>query len=257
MTGEKQTFEQYVKEVMNRVVKTHQHNHPLYQETRIHQSIIDNENNRAAFVLFEQIDTSGELENQFRYSLWFVREREDPKNLYENHGYLRNPGYYKGFLGREPKIGIEKILEDGIVASITPEQGGIAHSLSQIQVKIGLDGKISEIEDFLEQAKNLIKKKHAYQFDYLRQAERLDDEDIAVINWRVSSRGYEIVYLIWKDSNTNELKSKRLNDTCGHEDRALDIADFRADEHHIFVRIDTDNYKIDRTDINLKRAEKN
>lgn len=242
---------------MREVVCSHQPNHPRYQETRIHQSIIDKENNRAAFVLFEQIDTSGELENQYRYSLWFVRDREEPRQIYENHEYMKNPVYYKGSLGRDPTIGLEEILADGVVATLTPEEGGIACTLSQIKVKIGLDGKINEPEDFIEQARNLVKMigpKLGYDFVSdmsVSGTERLKGENVTVLLWRAedgSTYNYDTVYLVWKDKS-GQLRNRTLTDSRSSQDYLS--ADIKTEGKEIEVDVKGRKFRVSREKLNL------
>lgn len=89
-------FERDVNEAMERVVQQRQHNHPLYKPTRITESVNDAERLIAAWILFEQIDTDrlssdgeGWLGDQFRYSLWVMKDGQEPKQLYEDHAYIR------------------------------------------------------------------------------------------------------------------------------------------------------------------------
>lgn len=93
---EKVKFLAEVKKEMYDVLKAHQHNHPLYQPTRIVEYKIDYGAKQAAFILFEQIDTDrctqqgeGWLGDQFRYSVWHVKGDQKPRQLYEDHAYFR------------------------------------------------------------------------------------------------------------------------------------------------------------------------
>lgn len=116
----RRAFSEEVKQAMTRVVESHQHNHPLYQSTRITESVIDAEREIAVWILFEQIDTDrlapkaedtlraiaepghplqtlmptdvsdeGWLGDQFRYSLWVMKVDQEPKQIYEDHAYIR------------------------------------------------------------------------------------------------------------------------------------------------------------------------
>ena len=116
----RRTFSEEVKQAMTRVVESHQHNHPLYQSTRITESVIDARQKIAAWILFEQIDTDrlipevedtlrtiagpghplqtlmptdvsdeGWLGDQFRYSLWVMKAGRKPQQIYEDHAYIR------------------------------------------------------------------------------------------------------------------------------------------------------------------------
>ncbi len=257
MAEEKQ-FEQYVEKVMNEVVSTHQHNHPLYEETIIHERVIDIDNKRAAFVLFEQIDTEGLLRNQFSYSVWFVKEREQPREIYEDHSYLRRSGPFGDLRGREPSIKLEEVLADGVIARITPRDGRTAFgSLSQIKVKITLDGKIQEPEDFIEQAKNLVMTiGPKLGFDYMRVAKRLEGENVAAMIWATengSTYGYETVYLVWKDKS-GQLRYRILRDS--KRSRESLEASINTEENNILVNVEEDKstyrFRVSKKELDLK-----
>ncbi|RLC36266.1 MAG: hypothetical protein DRP02_12650 [Candidatus Gerdarchaeota archaeon] len=91
------TFEREVEKAMEKVVESHQHDHPLFKPTRITESVIDTKREIAAWILFEQIDTDrlsehgeGWLGDQFRYSLWVMKAgEEEPHQVYEDHAYIR------------------------------------------------------------------------------------------------------------------------------------------------------------------------
>ncbi|MCL4404153.1 hypothetical protein M1432_02320 [Patescibacteria group bacterium] len=94
--AESDDFEQVVGKMMNEVVQQSQHDHPLYLPTVIKESVIDSKLKVAAFILFEQIDTdrmteSGEgwLGDQFRYSLWVIKGNAKPRQIHEEHAYIR------------------------------------------------------------------------------------------------------------------------------------------------------------------------
>jgi hypothetical protein len=257
-----QNFEQYVKEAMDGVVNTRQHNHPLYQSTRIERSVIDKDNKRAAFVLFEQIDTDrctpegeGWLGDQFRYSVWFMREGEKPKQLYEDHAYMRRTkSALTGSRGRDAHIGLERVLEDGVIAKITPRDAESAYGdLSQIQVKMTLDGKIEEPEDFVEQARNLVKRMGPkLGYDYMRGTERLEGENIAALVWGAengSTYGYDTVYLVWKDKS-GQLRHRTLTDSRSSKDYLS--ADIKTEGSDILVDVKGRKFRISREDLNLK-----
>jgi hypothetical protein len=89
-------FEREVGEAMASVVVSHQWDHPLYKPARIAESAVDARGKRAAWILFEQIDTDrgsedaeGWLGDQFRYSLWAMKAGQEPVRLYEDHAYIR------------------------------------------------------------------------------------------------------------------------------------------------------------------------
>lgn len=207
-------FEEYCKEMMEKVVKSHQHKHPFLEQSYIVKSIIDKENKRAAFVLFEHIDTDrctpygeGWLGDQYRYSIWYIKGFEEPKQIYEDHAWKRKSvSALTGTSGRDPYIGLEELLGDGVIALITPEGTQNAYGdLSQVRVKIKLDGKIEEPDDFFEQAKNLVKRiGDKLGYDYLSDFKKLKNKNVAVAVWATengSTYGYDTVYLVWKDKN--------------------------------------------------------
>ncbi len=90
------SFAEQAKQAMVQTIESHQHNHPLYKPTVIKESVIDGKRKIAAFILFEQIDTDrctddgeGWLGDQFRYSLWNMKGKNKPVQLYEDHAYIR------------------------------------------------------------------------------------------------------------------------------------------------------------------------
>ncbi|MEM5831140.1 MAG: hypothetical protein QXO40_02970 [Candidatus Aenigmatarchaeota archaeon] len=72
-------------------------------------------------------------------------------------------------------------------------------------MKIKLDGKIEEPDDFFEQAKNLVKRiGDKLGYDYLSDFKKLKNKNVAVAVWATengSTYGYDTVYLVWKDKN--------------------------------------------------------
>lgn len=97
---EKETFESHVKSEMKRISDAYQHNHPLFtRQTQINEHIIAHELKIAAFVLFEQIDTdrctlegSGWLGDQYRNSIWVIKNKEQAIQLCEDHAYTKQRG---------------------------------------------------------------------------------------------------------------------------------------------------------------------
>lgn len=90
------SFAEQAQQVMVGVVEDYQHNHPFYEPTMVKEAVVDEERKIAAFILFEQIDTDrlstdgeGWLGDQFRYSLWVMKDGQEPKQLYEDHAYIR------------------------------------------------------------------------------------------------------------------------------------------------------------------------
>ena len=257
---EKESFEEYVKQAMEEVIKSHQHNHPLYQETRIEKSLIDPEKKIAAFVLFEQIDTDrcteygdGWLGDQYRYSVWYIKRNEKPKQLYEDHAYLRRSvSGLTGTRGRDPRIGLEKVLEDGVIATITPKDATDAYGdLSQLKVKITLEGKIDEPEVFIEQAKNLVKRiGDKLGYDYMSGAKELERKNIAAIVWEAengSTYGFDTVYLVWKNKE-GRIDYKEITNSRSTKDY-LSINEIKEDKKNIVIKIRDSEYKINKKDL--------
>ncbi|MEM3405809.1 MAG: hypothetical protein QW117_02440 [Candidatus Pacearchaeota archaeon] len=243
MENKETNFEEYVKKVMDDVVKTHQHNHPLYRETRITNYIVDKEKERAAFVLFEQIDTdrcsqegAGYFGNQYRYSVWYIQGYEKPKQIYEDHAWINervSPS--SDVRGREAYIGLEKLLEDGVIAQISPkETKGISYS--PMKKKITLEGKIEEPEDFMEQARNLvISVGSRLGCDYLSGEKRIPGKDIAAIVWSAENGrdyGHDTVYLVWRKNG--KVNYKRVTDSS-FDKSYLHIRDLRDDGDEIVI----------------------
>lgn len=125
---EKKDFELHVAKEMEKTEKDFQHNHPLYQKTYIPEKVVKPELKIAAFILFEQIDTDrctpqspGWLGDQYRYSIWIIKNKEQAVQLYEDHAYtkqrgcdIRGIGIFDGkilatdYSGKEIKLEIPK-----------------------------------------------------------------------------------------------------------------------------------------------------
>jgi len=154
MENNKQTFKDKVKKAMEELVKAHQHNHPLYQKTDIKESIIDENNKKAAFVLFEQIDTDrctpeseGWLGDQYRYSIWFMEEGKNPNRLYEDHAYIRKSiSGLTNSRGRDCSIKLEGIIGESIIAYISSGDTTPGKEFDKLKVKITPCGKIIRIK---------------------------------------------------------------------------------------------------------------
>jgi hypothetical protein len=146
-----QEFEDHVEQAMKEVVDAHQHNHPLYRPTVIHKGpIYDEENQRAAFVLFEQIDTDrctpqgeGWLGDQYRYSVWVVEGDKKPRQLYEDHAYIRrwSKSELTGTRGRDASITLLELLPDAVLVEVTP-QGVYVENQRREKVKLTLESKL-------------------------------------------------------------------------------------------------------------------
>lgn len=202
-------FEEYVQKAMDEVVRNHQHSHSLFRETSVSSRVIDAENRRAAFVLMEQIDTDrlthegvGILGDQFRYSVWYLMEGSEPMQIYEDHDYIRkSKNAMTGTMGRDSTINLCGILTDGVLIETTPKdaEGGM---YSKVKIKVGFDGVASEPDDFMEQAKNLVKRiAPKLGYDYVRGSVRLEGRNVAAITYGTengSTYGYDTQYLVWK-----------------------------------------------------------
>src|SRR3989338_1143603 len=217
-------FEEYAKKAMDAVVASHQHDLPLYRETGIAGSIVDAENRQAAFVLMEQIDTDrlshedeGWLGDQYRYSVWYLVEGQGPRQLFEDHAYIRprtaSMMTSPPSRGRDATIYLKELLPDGVVVETTPKdaEGGM---YSKVKLKVGLDGKVGEPEmDFMEQAENLVKRvAPKLGYDYIRGSVRLEGRYVAAITYGTengSTYGYDTQYLVWKTAD-GKLRHREL-----------------------------------------------
>ncbi len=254
MADKPSEFEKKVEEAMSEIMEQHQHNHPLYQDTRIQKKLIDKENQRAAFVLFEQIDTDrctpegeGWLGDQYRYSVWYLQGEQKPKMLYEDHAYQRRTkSGLTGSRGRDCSIYLKELLEDGVIAEITPQniEGG---EWSKTKVKINLEGRIEEPEDFMEQAENLVKRiGRKLGYDYLRGKEQLKGKNIAALVWGTengSDYGYDTVYLVWKKKG--EINYKTITDSRMTKDY-LRVDSIKEDQEKIIVNVKGQEYTISK-----------
>jgi hypothetical protein len=252
-----ENFEDSVKRAMEKVVETHQHDHPLYRETSVVNKIIDAENKRAAFVLFEQIDTDkctpegeGWLGDQYRHSLWVIEGDKEPRQLYEDHAYIRaTKSALTDSRGRDCSINLLELTKDGVLAEI-PQQGVEGGTFAKTKVKITLEGKIEEPDNFIEQAENLVKRiGEKLGYDYLRGCKQLAGKNVAAVVWGAedgSDYGYDTVYLVWEDRSGNlnhrELSNSRytkayLSVTSITEDSGDIIVDIKGEKHRINKKI--------------------
>jgi hypothetical protein len=216
---ENKSFADVVKEVMNQCVQQHQHNHPLYRETSIHQHIIDEKRKIAAWVLFEQIDTDrctniendhGWLGDEYKYSVWYMKEGKEAEQLYSDHAWIRKSiSALTGSRGRDCQINLVRIEDDGIIAEISPKNGkGLA--VDKIEVKITFDGKVKETENFEEMAKaKVLSIAPRLGYDYIHEFKIVDEKkNIAVIRWvcENGSKGYDVLYLAKKKEKRVEIE---------------------------------------------------
>ena len=250
---EKVNFEKHMEKEIEKVIEANQHN-PQFQSTKIIKKIFDEKLSIGAFVVFEQIDVSGctpKVEgfrgNQFRYSVWFVTEIQT-KQIYEDYDYVKKTGNTSG---RDATIGLEKVIKDGVIATITPK--GVVEAgygdLVQSRIKITSEGKIEEPEEFLEQAQNLIKKVgEKLGYDYMTGSTKLKGEDIAVLIWATengSTYGYETVYLVWKNKD-GKLKHKTITSNSNY----LTIKSFAIENNYVFIDIkNAGEYRVEREEL--------
>ncbi|MCX8202221.1 MAG: hypothetical protein N3G74_00195 [Candidatus Micrarchaeota archaeon] len=115
------SFKKTVEQEMKKCIEEHKHCHPEYAETCIIASKIDEKNGIAAWVLFEQIDTdrnakryesSGWLGDQYRYSLWVMKNGSKPKQIYSENARIRSEiNNMTGTRGRDCSIDFIKLTE--------------------------------------------------------------------------------------------------------------------------------------------------
>lgn len=91
-----ESFSEYATRAMKAWVETHQPTNPLYERTRVEESVVGENHGKAFWIGFEQIDAdhstpgaSGWLGDQFRYSIWALDRGGNPRLVYEDHAYLR------------------------------------------------------------------------------------------------------------------------------------------------------------------------
>lgn len=203
---QKMDFETSVKQKMEECVKDHKRNHPLYQDPHIAGSKIDKEKKVAAWVLFEQIDTDrctaegeGWLGDQFRYSVWVMKQGSEPERLYEDHAWKRmSVSQLTGSRGRDCRIHLVELTDKGPVVEITPAdvEGG---EHAKKKVLITFSGKIEEPDNFEDQAKNKVTSiGPRLGYDYVKECKILNDR-IAVVMWGCengSTYGYDVLYVV-------------------------------------------------------------
>jgi hypothetical protein len=135
-----------------------------------------------------------------------------------------------------------------MMAQITPTdaQGG---TYDKVKVKITLDGKIKEPEDFLEAARNLVKRMgEKLGCDYLKGVTRLEGRDVAAMVWSAengSTYGYDAVYVVWKDKS-GKLRHSELVDSRRTKDYlSVDsIAEEAGDKEKVSVKVNGLSYSL-------------
>ncbi len=254
-------YSKSIEEKIKKVVSEHKHEHPLYQETEITASLINEDKRIAAFVLFEQIDTdrttqdgNGWLGDQYRYSVWYIENDQEPKRIFEDHDYLRKTvSTYTKSRGRDVSINLLGLEEDGILVEITPKNAN-GGTFTKTKVKIKKDGKIEEPKEFLEQAANLIKRiGPSLGYDSLREMKRLENKDLTAIVYSTengSTYGYDTLYVVWVDKN-KELKHQEIANTRGTRGYIF-IDNLLEDEEQIKIKARGKEYSLDKNFLGFK-----
>lgn len=92
-----ESFSEYAGRVMREWVEAHQPTNPMYERTRVEESIVGESHGKAFWIGFEQIDAdhstpsaSGWLGDQFRYSVWALGREGNPRLVYEDHAWIRS-----------------------------------------------------------------------------------------------------------------------------------------------------------------------
>lgn len=259
----KTDFEAKVNKLMDEMVESHQHNHPLYADTRIQNSIVDAENQMAAFVLFEQIDTDrctpeghGWKGDQFRYSLWVIEGDSEPNQLYEDHAYIRqSKSALTNSRGRDCSIHLNELLEDGVMVQISPEgvtEGGAYH---KTKVKIKFDGTMEEPDNFAEQAENYVKRMApTLGYDFTESPTLLESRgDVAAVKHTAengSTYGFDVIYLVWKDKDGNLNHDELVNSKFTKD--YLFVNSIGEKDGRVVVDVKGREYSRRMEDLNLK-----
>tara|TARA_Y100000310_G_C20510338_1_gene728509 strand:+ start:216 stop:980 length:765 start_codon:yes stop_codon:yes gene_type:complete len=249
-------FETHVQETMEEKVKSSPFSHPQYKSANIRGQLIDPESQRAAFVLFEQIDVDnyGWHAGQYRHSVWYIEGETDARQLHEDHAYLSVDGRrspINNTLGRSSEIDLYELVEEGIIAGVVPKEAE-GSLVQKIKVKVSLDGKVEEIaSNFSEQAQNYIKRvAPKLGYDWLSQTKLLEGQNIAAIAYDTengSTYGFTTIYLVWEDQN--DLRHLEVtNSRATKED--LGIREIREDDEIILVNVNGNDYRISKERLN-------
>lgn len=227
-------FAKIAENEMIKCVEQHATNHTLYRPTCIHKSIIDEKRGIAVWVLFEQIDTdrctpegSGWLGDQYRYSVWLLKEGETPAQLFEDHSYLRSTvSGLTNSRGRDPEIDLISLEEDGIMIGIAPDKAE-GYSYQKMKKKLTFEGKLVDVNCcIMEEGENAILA-IAPRLGYDRLSDRMQAEgrdDAAAFVWDCengSTYGYSVLYFAMKKNGKLEVKA---------------LADTRSSKNYIHIK---------------------
>jgi|TARA_Y100000310_G_scaffold339470_1_gene432197 hypothetical protein len=250
-------FETHVQETMEDKVRSSPFSHPQYKPANIRSQHIDEERQRAAFVLFEQIDVDnfGWHAGQYRHSVWYVEGEADARQLYEDHAYLSVDGRRSPItntLGRSSEIDLYELVEDGVIAGVVPKEAE-GSLVQKVKVKISLDGKVEEIiPDFSTQAQNYIQRvAPKLGYDWLSQTELLEGRDVAAIAFDTengSTYGYTTIYLVWKEQE-GKLRHLEVTNSRSTKDN-LGIREIREEDDYVLVNVNGHDHKISRERLN-------
>lgn len=178
-----------------------------YSRPAITKQILDIANTRAVFVLREHIDLDpGSLGEQWRYSVWLVEGVAPPRQLFEDHAFYRTDvprGHC--FAGRDPSIGLIELRADAVVIEAS-RHGGCSGAIASAKEKLqlGFDGSVTEVETFVDQAKNMVERcASRLGYDYISALQVVPGREAVVIKFSTengSDYGYDTVFVVWRDS---------------------------------------------------------
>ena len=226
---QKPSFAKAAEKMMQECVEQHTHNHPLYQPTSVHKSIIDEERKIAVWVLFEQIDTDrctpegeGWLGDQYRYSVWLMKEGGKPTQLFEDHSYLRRSiSALTNKKGRDSQIDLIELAEDGIIIGVAPPNAD-GTSYTKMKKRLTFSGKLTEAKcNIMEEAENAILAiAPRLGYDYMSDSKQVEGrDDAAAFVWGCengSTYGYSVLYFAVRKNG--KVNVKTLTDTRSSKD---------------------------------------
>ena len=226
---QKLSFTKTVEKAMNECAEEHVHNHPLYQPTSVHKSIIDEKRGIAAWVLFEQIDTDrctpdgeGFLGDQYRYSVWLMKDGGKPTQLFEDHSYIRRSiSGLTNKRGRDPQIDLIELVEGGIIIGVAPPNAD-GTSYTKMKKMLTFSGKLTEAKcNIMEEAENAILAiAPRLGYDYMSDRKQVESRnDAAAFVWGCengSTYGYSVLYFAVK--RNGKVQVQTLTDTRSTKD---------------------------------------
>jgi hypothetical protein len=99
------------------------------------------DDSRIKEILPDDIVECGFLGDQYRFSIWGIEGYTAPRQLYEDHSYIRKTANeFTGSVGRDAAMEITNITDTEIIASISDKSSKDAYAKTTI--KIPLDRKI-------------------------------------------------------------------------------------------------------------------